>query len=221
MANRFPLIVDPDNLNIKELPAGDNLDLTGSNIINDLSIITIPSTTGTLLTNTDIDIIVQSYDANLTTWSSKTAPSGDIVGTTDTQTITNKTLGATELSGTLSMADNIVDQAVLQDYAIQGVAVGNVGATRTFDLETGNFFSATLDQASMFTFSNPVASGDFCGFIMELTNGGAFTITWPASVDWPGGTPPTLTAAGVDQLVFTTRDGGTTWFGLVAGLDIK
>ena len=221
MANRFPLIVDPDNLNIKELPAGDNLDLTGSKIINDLSIITIPSNTGTLLTNTDIDIIVQSYDANLTTWSSKTAPSGDIVGTTDTQTLTNKTLGATTLSGTLSVADNIVDQAVLQDYAIQGVAVGNVGATRTFDLETGNFFSATLDQASTFTFSNPVASGDFCGFVMELTNGGAFTITWPASVDWAGGTPPTLTAAGVDQLVFTTRDGGTTWFGLVAGLDIK
>jgi len=96
-----------------------------------------------------------------------------------------------------------------------------VGATRTFDLETGNFFSATVDQASTFTFSNPAVSGDFCGFVMELTNGGAFTVTWPASVDWPAGTPPTLTAAGVDQLVFTTRDGGTTWFGLVAGLDIK
>jgi hypothetical protein len=96
-----------------------------------------------------------------------------------------------------------------------------VGATRTFDLAVANFFSATVDQASTFTFSNPPASGDFGAFVMELTNGGAFVVTFPASVDFPGGTAPTLTASGVDQLVFTTRDGGTTYFGFVAGLDIK
>jgi len=137
------------------------------------------------------------------------------------QTLTNKTLAATTLSGTLSVADNIVNRPVLEDYAVQGSAIGNVGATRTFDLSTANFFSATVDQASTFTFSNPPASGDFGAFVMELTNGGAYTITWPTSVDWPGGTAVTLTASGVDQLVFTTRDGGTTWYGFVAGLDIK
>ena len=130
-------------------------------------------------------------------------------------------LAATTLSGTLSVADNIIDRAVLEDYAIQGSAIGNTGATSTIDMEVANFFSATLDQACTFTFSNPPASGDFGAFVLELTNGGAFVITWPASVDWPGGTAPTLTASGVDQLVFTTRDGGTTYFGFVAGLDIK
>ena len=35
MANRFPLIVDTsDNNKIKELPVGDDLDLTGSNLVN-------------------------------------------------------------------------------------------------------------------------------------------------------------------------------------------
>jgi len=34
MANRFPLVVDSSNLNIKELPSGDNLDLTGSAVVN-------------------------------------------------------------------------------------------------------------------------------------------------------------------------------------------
>ena len=34
MANRFPIIVDRDDQNkLKELPAGDNLDLTGSGIV--------------------------------------------------------------------------------------------------------------------------------------------------------------------------------------------
>lgn len=134
---------------------------------------------------------------------------------------TNPTLTGATLAGELAAADNLVTRPVLKDYAIEGSAVGNTGATRTLDLNDANFFSATLDQACVFTFADPPASGDFGCFVLELTNGGAFAITWPAEVDWPGGTAPTLTAAGVDQLVFTTRDAGTTWFGFVAGLDIK
>ena len=35
---------------------------------------------------------VQAYNANLATWAGKTAPAGAAVGTSDTQTLTNKTL---------------------------------------------------------------------------------------------------------------------------------
>ena len=38
MANRIPLVVDSVNLNLKELPAGDNMDLGNSNVINVLNI---------------------------------------------------------------------------------------------------------------------------------------------------------------------------------------
>jgi len=124
-------------------------------------------------------------------------------------------------TGAVALADALLSRPTLKDYAVEGVAIGNAGATRTFDMATGNFFSVTIDQATTFTFSNPPGSGDFGCFVMEITNGSAFVITFPASVDWPGGIAPTLTAAGKDQLVFTTRDGGTTYFGFVAGLDIK
>ena len=47
MANRVPLIVDTTTLNIKELPAGDSLDLTNSGIVN-AGVITATSFKGSL-----------------------------------------------------------------------------------------------------------------------------------------------------------------------------
>jgi hypothetical protein len=109
---------------------------------------------------------------------------------------TNPTLTGVTLAGEAACADNLVTRATLKDYAIEGSAVGSTGATRTFDLSVANFFSATLDQACTFTFSNPPASGDFGTFVLELTNGGAFAITYPASVDFVGGVAPTLNGLG-------------------------
>lgn len=134
---------------------------------------------------------------------------------------TTATLSGTLTSSAISMGDALLTRPTLKDYAIDGSAIGNTGATTTIDLEVANFFSATLDQACTFTFSNPAASGDYCGFVLALTDGGSDSITWPASVDWAGGIAPTLTASGLDLLVFTTYDAGTTWLGLVAGTDIS
>lgn len=42
---------------------------------------------------------VQAWDADLDTWATKTAPTGTVVGTTDTQTLTNKTLTNPTING--------------------------------------------------------------------------------------------------------------------------
>ena len=58
-------------------------------------------------------------------------------------------------------------------------------------------------------------------FIIELTNGGAYTFSFLSGVKWAGGTSPTLTSSGIDILGFYTHDGGTTWRGLVLARDSK
>jgi len=124
---------------------------------------------------------------------------------------------------TLSMADAVISRPKLIDVSESINALGDIsGGTTDIDLEDGNIVIATVSTAAQtLTFSNPPATGSNGSFILYLTNGGSQTITWPTSVDWVGATAPTLTAAGLDILVFSTNDGGTTWLGLVAGLDVK
>ena len=128
---------------------------------------------------------------------------------------------AVVIGGTTNVQDNSLQRAKLLDYAIKGSALGSVGTAATINFENGNFFSATSTAATTWAFTNPVASGDFGGFVLELTNGGAYTQAFPAAVDWPGGAAPSLTASGKDILVFVTRDAGTTYHGMAASLDSK
>ena len=56
MANRLPLVFDPTNSKIKELPAGDNLSLTNSSIVDAVNI----NASGTIVANT---LTVQNLNA--------------------------------------------------------------------------------------------------------------------------------------------------------------
>jgi hypothetical protein len=98
---------------------------------------------------------------------------------------------------------------------------GAISATQDISLESGNYVSATITVPTTLTFSDPPASDSAGSFVLELTDGDAYAITWPASLDWAGGSAPTLTSSGVDILAFVTRDGGTIWHGYVMSTDSK
>ena len=119
------------------------------------------------------------------------------------------------MSGELNMTDNFVTRPKFKDYSLQAVVKTSVSATTTLDLTEGNFFTVLSGGSTTYVFANPPvssANGPAAGgFVLELQNGGAATVTWPSTVDWPGGTAPTLTSSGYDVIVCITDDGGTNW----------
>lgn len=131
------------------------------------------------------------------------------------------TLGTTEASKAVTADANGVvtfDNGIIEEYT----AVTSSTNATTVDCQDGGNFSHTLTENTTFTFSNPAATGKVSSFTLKIAqdaSASGFAVTWPASVDWPTGTAPTLTAtaSAVDYFVFLTHDGGTTWYGFTAG----
>ena len=121
-----------------------------------------------------------------------------------------------------NFADGVVQRPELKDYSETKVAL-SAAASVTCDISTGNVFTLTADQNTTFVFSNPSPTGKSCAFTLVWTQDGSDrTITWPTSVDWPGGAEPTVTSGSgkIDVYTFFTLDAGTIWYGFQAGADM-
>jgi hypothetical protein len=98
-----------------------------------------------------------------------------------------------------------------------GESVGD-NSSGTLDLSTGNVFSDAPSANATYVFSNPPASGTAYGFTLKITPSATVTITWPASVDWASSTAPDAPASGATNVYsFYTQDGGTIYYGFLAG----
>ena len=95
--------------------------LLSSNNLSDLT------NTATARTNLGVAIgtNVQAWDADLDTWATKTAPSGTVVGTSDSQELTNKTISG--VSNTLSNIGN--SSLSNSSITINGTSVSLGGST--------------------------------------------------------------------------------------------
>ena len=147
------------------------------------------------LTASDIGVTVQGYDADTT---------------------------KNDVANTFTADQTISAELIADSYNESYNAVTSTSNATTVDCETGNVFSHTLTENTTFTFSNPPASGTAYAFslrVVQDASASGYTVTWPGAVDWPSATAPTLTAtaSAVDWFVFSTVDGGTTWYGFTSG----
>lgn len=104
----------------------------------------------------------------------------------------------------------------------QVVAGGNSGTAKTIpDSAVGGSINVTMTGNCTFTF--PTAGAGKAFRLRLIQDGtGSRLATWPAEVDWPAATAPTLTttAARSDDLEFYSYD-GTNWHGRVLGQDFN
>jgi hypothetical protein len=126
------------------------------------------------------------------------SPAGDVVGTTGTQTLTNKTL----TSPTFTTAPLLNGSWRSNATAVSALNI---------DCSLGNYFTKTINANSTFTVSN-IPSGVVYSLILELTHTSG-TVTWWSGVVFPDGLAPTLVDGRVSLLLFITDDGGATWRG--------
>ena len=118
------------------LPANTTISAFGASLVDNADAATARTTLGVAIGSD-----VQAYDADLDTWATKTAPSGTVVGTTDTQTLTNKTL---------SSASNTVDATKLQTKDIDTIAPTD-GQALVYDSTTGKWKPGTAGTSSPLT----------------------------------------------------------------------
>ncbi len=125
------------------------------------------------------------------------------------------------MTGPIDMADQELVRPKVKDYSMTLNARGSISGAQDFNYTAGNFVTATITGATQISITNPPATGSAGAMVMQLTNGGAGAITWPTGTKWAGGIAPSLTVSGVDVLIFTTIDAGTTWRAALSMKDSK
>ena len=188
---------------------------TLSNAINGIangveSLANVQVTGGNIANVTIADVTVTSGNVTAT---NVTATQANVT----TALVTNLASGNVTISGG-DVANVTTSNVALKFYNVSGNALGTTSGNVTIELSTGNFFSATTNANATWTFANASPANSLSGVVLALTNGGAYDQTW-TNVAWSGGSPPSLTAAGLDILVFVSYDGGTNWNGMPASLD--
>lgn len=144
-------------------------------------------------------------------------------GTTLSRTLVESSTGSLlSLSGSAvvyvtAASDDIFQPSDLNPYISQSTLSGT---TPSVDVSANDAYTLTTTGNTTFTFTNAPSSGTVGTFSLIITQDAttAYTLTWPASVDWAGGTAPAAPGTSEkDVYTFVTVDGGTTWYGFLAG----
>ena len=122
------------------------------------------------------------------------------------------------VSNEITLGNTSITRFRIPAAGIDNTSAALSGTTPSVDVGARDTYTLTTSGNTTFTFTGVPSSGQVGTFSLIITAGGTHTLTWPASVDWAGGTAPDAPASGEkDIYTFMTVDGGTTWYGFLAG----
>ena len=203
MADRFPLIVDSSNQNIKELPDGDSLLLGDNeklrlgdgqdlNLYHDGSNSYLANSTGALKLATESSgiAITIGHTTSETTVADNLTVTGNAT-TTGTSTFTG--------AATASTSANITQTALTSSS--NAVAWDAAAKANAYHVTTENT-----------TFAAPSNAVEGAIISVEIAQGGtARTVAWNTVFEFAASTAPTVTATANKTDIFAFRYNGSVW----------
>ena len=226
MADRYPLVVDSSNQNIKELPDGDSLLLGDSeklrlgdgqdlNLYHDGSNSYLANSTGALKLVTETSGIAKTIghstsettiaDNATVTGNLTLTGNGDFNGDLDVDGTAN--LDNTDIDGTLNTSGVVTAQTSAN---ISQVAITSNSASVAWDAAAAaNAYHVTTENT---TIANPTNQVEGAIISVEIAQGGtARTIAWGGDFEFAASTAPTVTATANKTDIFAFRYNGAKW----------
>ena len=226
MANRFPLIVDSSNQNIKELPDGDSLllgdseklllgDGTDLQLYHDGSNSYLANSTGALKLATEtsgIAITIGHSTSETTIADNATVTgtltltgNGDFNGDLDVDGTTN--LDNTDIDGTLNTSGVVTSQTSAN---ITQVALTSSSNAVAWDAAAAaNAYHVTTENT---TFSAPSNAVEGAIISVEIAQGSTpRTVAWNTVFEFAASTAPVVTATANKTDIFAFRYNGSVW----------
>ena len=209
MADRFPLVVDSSNNNIKELPDGDSLLLGDNeklrlgdgqdlNLYHDGSNSYLANSTGALklATETSGIAITIGHTTSETTVADNLTVTGN--GTISGNGITT---GTSTFTGVATASTSAKITQVALTSSSNAVAWDAAAAANAYHVTTENT-----------TFSAPSNAVEGAIISVELAQGGtARTVAWNTVFEFAASTAPTVTATANKTDIFAFRYNGSVW----------
>lgn len=141
---------------------------------------------------------------------------GQVLSTNGSGVLSFGNAGDVTLTGTQTLTNKTIEAGTFTNGYTEEVATANTSTAYTIDLANGSVQILTLTGNCTFTFPTVVSGKGFTLLLLQDATGSR-TVTWPASVKWPGSTAPTITATAskMDKYVFVAN--GSYWIGSNAG----
>ena len=119
----------------------------------------------------------------------------------------------------LNLAGQTISSSVLSNPTVTNYVetayVANTSTAITIALTNGTVQILTLTASSTITMPTAVVGKSFI-IILRQDATGSRTVTW-STVNWAGGTAPTVTSTASKQDIFSFFSDGTSWYGITVG----